>query len=60
MILNSPTIFGIQNGRILGGGESGKNVVGAQSLISMNNEGIRIAVSLMAPVSHEPSVIEFD
>lgn len=61
MILDGPTIFGMQNGRLLGGGESGKEVVvGAQSLMSMINDGIRNAMSLMTPVCREPSVIEFD
>lgn len=36
MILNSPTIFGTQNGRLLAGGEAGPEVVvGAQSLMGM-------------------------
>lgn len=36
MILNSPTIFGMQNGRLLGGGEAGSEVVvGTNSLMSM-------------------------
>ena len=36
LILNSPTIFGMQNGRLLGAGESGAEVVvGANSLYSM-------------------------
>ena len=36
MILNSPTIFGAQNGRLLGAGEAGPEVVvGANSLYSM-------------------------
>lgn len=36
MILNSPTIFGIQNGRLLGGGEAGSEVVvGTNSLMNM-------------------------
>lgn len=36
MILNGPTIFGEQNGRLLGGGERGAEVVvGAKSLMSM-------------------------
>ena len=36
MILNSPTIFGMQNGRFLGGGEAGAEVVvGAGSLSRM-------------------------
>ncbi len=61
MILDGPTIFGMQSGRLLGGGESGKEVVvGTQSLMSMINDGIRNAMSLMDPVSREPSVIEFD
>ena len=36
LILDSPTIFGMQNGRLLGGGEAGAEVVvGAKSLMSM-------------------------
>lgn len=36
MILNSPTIFGMQNGRLLGGGEAGsETIVGTNSLMSM-------------------------
>lgn len=36
MILNDPTIFGMQNGRLLGAGEAGAEVVvGANSLYSM-------------------------
>lgn len=36
MILNSPTIFGMQNGRLLGGGEAGSEVVvGTNSLMDM-------------------------
>lgn len=36
MILNNPTIFGMQNGKFLGGGEAGAEVVvGASSLYSM-------------------------
>lgn len=36
MILNSPTIFGMQNGKLLGGGEAGSEVVvGTNSLMSM-------------------------
>lgn len=36
MILNGPTIFGMQNGRLLGGGEAGPEVVvGASSLYGM-------------------------
>lgn len=36
MILNSPTIFGMQNGRLLGGGEAGSEVVvGTNSLMNM-------------------------
>lgn len=36
MILNSPTIFGMQNGKLLGGGEAGSEVVvGTNSLMNM-------------------------
>lgn len=36
MILNSPTIFGMQNGSLLGGGEAGSEVVvGTNSLMNM-------------------------
>lgn len=36
MILNGPTIFGAQNGRLMGGGEAGPEVVvGASSLMGM-------------------------
>lgn len=61
MILDGPTIFGMQNGRLLGRGESGKEVVvGAQSLMSMINDGIRNAMSLPTPAGSKPSVVEFD
>lgn len=61
MILDGPTIFGMQNGKLLGGGESGKEVVvGAQSLISMIDSSIRNAMNLMNPVSNEPTALEFD
>lgn len=39
MILNSPTIFGMQNGRLLGAGEAGsETVVGTNSLMNMIRE----------------------
>ena len=45
MILNKPTIFGIQGSRLLAGGEAGSEaVVGTQSLMEM----IRNAVASMA------------
>lgn len=51
MILNEPTIFGMQNGRLLGAGEAGAEVVvGANSLYSM----IQSAVgkhSVTAPIN---------
>ena len=41
MILNSPTIFGMQNGRLLGAGEAGPEVVvGASSLYDMINSAV--------------------
>lgn len=46
MILNSPTIFGAQNGKLLGGGEAGsETVVGTNSLMQM----IRTAVGSASP-----------
>ena len=36
MIMNSPTIFGYQNGKFLGGGEAGsETIVGTNSLMRM-------------------------
>jgi phage-related minor tail protein len=47
MILNNPTIFGMLNGTLLGGGDAGsETVVGTHSLLDM----IRNAVSNMASV----------
>lgn len=60
MILDGPTIFGMQNGKLLGGGESGKEVVvGAQSLMQMIDSGIRNAMNLASPISSEPVSIDF-
>ena len=51
MILNSPTIFGYQNGRYLAGGEAGAEVVvGANSLYSMIQSAVG-KPSIMAPVN---------
>ena len=42
MILNGPTIFGMQNGRLLGGGEAGSEVVaGASNLMGMIRSSVR-------------------
>ena len=47
MILNNPTIFGMMNGKLLGGGEAGsETIVGTNSLMSM----ISKAVGQNAPV----------
>jgi len=44
MILNSPTIFGMQGGRFLGGGEAGSEaIVGTDSLQSMIQQAVRSA-----------------
>lgn len=60
MILDGATIFGMQNGKLLGGGEAGKEVVvGAQSLMQMIDSGIRNAMNLAGPASSEPIVIDF-
>nr|DAG49838.1 MAG TPA: minor tail protein [Caudoviricetes sp.] len=41
MILNSPTIFGYQNGKLLGGGEAGPEVVvGATNLVDMIGKAV--------------------
>ena len=41
MILNNPAIFGMANGRLLGGGEAGPEaVVGVSSLRSMIQEAV--------------------
>lgn len=51
MILNSPTIFGMQNGKFLGGGEAGAEVVvGASSLYSMIKNAIGTP-SVTAPIT---------
>lgn len=45
MILDSPTIFGMQNGKLLGGGEAGsETVVGTSSLMSMIKTAVVDAV----------------
>lgn len=42
MLLNDPTIFGMQNGKLLGGGEAGAEVVaGANSLMQMIRSSVR-------------------
>lgn len=51
MILNSPTIFGMQNGRLLGAGEAGAEVVvGANSLYSMIQSAVG-RQSVSAPIN---------
>ena len=51
LILNSPTIFGMQNGRLLGAGESGAEVVvGANSLYSMIQSAVG-RQSVTAPIN---------
>lgn len=51
LILNSPTIFGMQNGRLLGAGESGSEVVvGANSLYSMIQSAVG-RQSVTAPIN---------
>lgn len=41
MILNNPTIFGMMNGKLLGGGEAGsETVVGTNSLMSMISKAV--------------------
>jgi TP901 family phage tail tape measure protein len=46
MILDSPTIFGAMNGKLLGAGEAGsETVVGTNSLMSMIDNAVRDAVA---------------
>ena len=41
MILNNPTIFGMMDGKLLGGGEAGsETIVGTQSLMSMISKAV--------------------
>ena len=48
MILNSPTIFGAQNGQLLGAGEAGsETVVGTQSLMDMIRKAVASAETAM-------------
>ncbi|MEY8380394.1 hypothetical protein [Ileibacterium valens] len=60
MILDGPTFFGMQNGKLRGGGEAGKEVViGAQSLMQMIDSDIRNALNLAGTESSEPVIIDF-
>ena len=44
MILNSPTIFGMKNGRLMGGGEAGSEaIVGTSSLQNMITGAVQAA-----------------
>ena len=53
MILNNPTIFGMMNGKLLGGGEAGsETVVGTNSLMSM----ISKAVSQASPTINNMTI----
>lgn len=58
MILNNPTIFGMMNGNLLGGGEAGSEVVvGANSLRNMIQSAVnRAAPSINAPISVDVTV----
>lgn len=54
MLLNAPTIFGMQNGKLLGAGESGAEVVsGASKLMSMIKEAV-ISANSQAMYSTAP------
>ena len=54
MILNNPTIFGMMDGKLLGGGESGsETIVGTNSLMSMiakavGNSGTTVNMTINA------------
>ncbi|OLU36202.1 hypothetical protein BO224_03455 [Erysipelotrichaceae bacterium NYU-BL-E8] len=50
----------MQNGKLRGGGEAGKEVViGAQSLMQMIDSDIRNALNLAGTESSEPVIIDF-
>ena len=54
MLLNAPTIFGMQNGKLLGAGEAGAEVVsGASKLMSMIKEAV-ISANSQAMYSTAP------
>lgn len=54
MLLNAPTIFGMQNGKLLGAGEAGAEVVsGASKLMSMIKEAV-ISANSQARYSTAP------
>ena len=54
MLLNAPTIFGMQNGKLLGAGEAGAEVVsGASTLMSMIKEAV-ISANSQARYSTAP------
>lgn len=49
MILNSPTIFGAMNGKLLGGGEVGsETIVGTNSLMGMITNAVASSMNAMA------------
>lgn len=64
MILNNPTIFGMQNGKFLGGGEAGAEVVvGASSLYSMIKSAVgtpTVSVPITLNVTVEGNVDDSD
>lgn len=52
MILNSPTIFGAMNGKLLGGGEAGsETVVGTNSLMGMIQGAVNNSITNMGGVT---------
>lgn len=61
MVLNSPTIFGAQNGRLLGAGEAGPEVVvGANSLMGMIRKATGGAGGVNVSVTVNGNVNDYD
>lgn len=68
MVLTSPTIFGLQNGRFLGGGEAGREVVSGESHLmeligtvvrrAMPNDGTDRIVAAVEKLADRVTVLE--
>ena len=59
MILNNPTIFGMMNGKLLGGGEAGsETIVGTNSLMSMIQKASKGTVVNMTINAQDQNVYE--
>ncbi len=58
MILRNPTIFGYQNGSLLGGGEAGEEVVaGKQTLLGMVKDAVRSVIGTARSAAGDMSAL---